>query len=290
MFIQQTFKNNQPTIFLVGTPIGNLSDMSFRAIEVLQSVDVILCEDTRTSKPLLTKYQINKPLLSLHKFNEHERKDKIIELLDDGQNLALISDAGVPAISDPGAELIHQLRWVELIDFNASGVNAGPAYVHALVAAGFTNRTNYFHGFIQNKTTNSKTNELTAMVESHQNEIVSFYESVHRIKDTLQILAGIYPSIPMTLNRELTKLNEEIIYGTVEEVNRFVQGPDFIQKGEFVVVLDLIAENQVYQDSELLEQLQAALDEGLKLKEAAKKVSDLTGVGKNYLYDLFLKQ
>lgn len=154
---QSTFKNNKSAIYLVGTPIGNLEDISFRAIDTLKKVDVICCEDTRTSQTFLKKYNINKKLISLHKFNEAKRIKELIQVLDAQNDIAIISDDGCPAISDPGATFINEI--LKVYDCNVTSVNVGPAYVHAIVASGYLAKENYFHGFLDNKSENTKMNE-----------------------------------------------------------------------------------------------------------------------------------
>jgi len=292
MFIQKTFKDQQPTLFLVGTPIGNLDDLSFRAVDTLKSVNLIFCEDTRTSSVLLKKYQIKNQVQSLHKFNEQQQVNQVVKLIGQNQNFALISDAGVPIISDPGAYLVHELRWVKELNFNVSAINVGPAYIHALICSGFLLPTNYFYGFLKNKNLPSKIKELTTIFTTYENVVVSFYESVHRIKQTMKALVEVLdPTIKMTLNRELTKINEEIIFGTVSEVNEFVQSPAFVEKGEFVIVVEnQKTEKRKYNDQELLKLMTTEIDQGLKVNEASKKVSLMTNVNKNYLYELFVKQ
>ncbi|ATG97255.1 16S rRNA (cytidine(1402)-2'-O)-methyltransferase [Mesoplasma lactucae] len=290
MFIQKTFKNHLPTIYLIGTPIGNLEDISFRAIDTFKSVDAILCEDTRTSSVFLKHYEINKPLISLHKFNEAERVDLIIEHLNKHENLAQISDAGVPAISDPGAKLINILRYERNYDFNVSAINVGPAYIHAICMSGFTLKENFFYGFIENKNDASKKKELREVFKSHENEIISFYESVHRIKQTINTMNEILASdTRITLNRELTKLNEEVIYGTIKEVNDFINSDDFIQKGEFVIVIENLKTKKEVSEQELIELMNEEINKGLKVKQAASVVANEYDLTKNYLYDLYLK-
>jgi len=292
MFIQKTFKDQQPTLFLVGTPIGNLEDISFRAVDVLKSVATIFCEDTRTSSVLLKKYQIKNHVQSLHKFNEEQQINQVIKLIDQKQNLALISDAGVPIISDPGAYLVHELRWVKELNFNVSAINAGPAYIHALICSGFLLPTNYFYGFLKNKNLQTKIKELKTVFSAYENVVVIFYESVHRIKQTLKALVEVLePTTKITLNRELTKINEEIIFGTVSEINDFVHSSDFVEKGEFVIVVEnqkILKEK--YSDNELLKLMEQEISLGLKVSDASKKVSLMTKVNKNYLYELFVKQ
>nr|VZS00051.1 Ribosomal RNA small subunit methyltransferase I [Mycoplasma feriruminatoris] len=239
MIIQKTYKNNKPTVYLVTTPIGNLEDISLRAINTLKQVDVICCEDTRTSKVLLDKYQIKNNLLSLHKFNENLRVDQIINLLNENKNIAIISDAGVPIISDPASYIINQLKELD-INCNITAISAGSAYIHALISSGFLIDSHYFYGFLKNKNKISKQNELAELINKYANDsIICLYESVHRLKDTINCLNEILnQNHKIVISKELTKINEEIIYGSINQVNQYINSEEFVLKGEFVIVID----------------------------------------------------
>lgn len=286
---QSTFKNKLPTVFLVGTPIGNLEDVSFRAINTLNNVDYILCEDTRTSKTFLDKYKIHKPLLSLHMHNEKERISNIFNILSDLKNIAIISDAGCPVISDPGAFLVQQLISANVC--NVTSVNVGPAYIHAIVASGFTNTKNYFHGFVNNKSKPSKNKEIREMIENNQNTIISFYESVHRIKDTIVVLSEVLQhETQVLIARELTKLNEQYIQGNIKELHEYVDSNEFVEKGEFVIVINnLSIASKTYSELDIIKLVDQFIIEGLKLKQACEKVSSICSLSKNDIYNLYIK-
>ncbi|ATZ18879.1 16S rRNA (cytidine1402-2'-O)-methyltransferase [Williamsoniiplasma somnilux] len=291
MIIQKTFKNNLPTIYLVGTPIGNLEDFSFRAVSILQNVDFICCEDTRTSGNLLNKYNIKSKLISLHKFNEQQRIKEIVDLLLAGKNIALISDAGAPVISDPGAHFISQLR-NENINFNVSAINVGPAYIHAIVASGFNNKENYFHGFIEAKNGVNKYKEIAQIISKYNSSaIVAIYESVHRIKDTVNHLNQILLSTQkLLIARELTKINEEFIIGTIGEINDYLNSSEFIEKGEFVIVVDKhLKEIETLSDQQIASKVQEYVDNGFKTKQAVEITSNIVNKNKNEIYNLYLK-
>ncbi|WP_027063115.1 16S rRNA (cytidine(1402)-2'-O)-methyltransferase [Mesoplasma seiffertii] len=290
MKIQQTFKNNWPTIYLVGTPIGNLDDMSTRAIEVLTQVEIIACEDTRNTQVLLNKFKIKNKLMSLHMHNEIDRVNEISQILSLGKSIAIVSDAGAPIISDPGAAFINKMNQTE-IEFNVTAVNVGPAYIHAIVAAGFTNKQNYFHGFIEHKTEQAKKEELVSIINKYNDQaIISFYESVHRIKATIKMLADILnPTQKVLIARELTKLNEEFISGTPLELADFVYSESFIEKGEFVIVIDQFANHKSdLTDQELADEVAKYLEKGFKLKQASEAVANLYNKKKNEVYKLYL--
>lgn len=293
MWVQQTFKNSLPTIYVVGTPIGNLNDFSLRAIETLKAVDYILCEDTRTSQILLQHFQINKPLISLHKYNELERSKRVKEYLNQGCDLAIISDAGIPTISDPGSWLLASLVNEEMLKFNLSGLNCGPAYIHALVASALVGKSNYFHGFLTSKNQVAKVHELTKIVHNYSDTLICFYESVHRIKETILALDQVLINQPQTLvviARELTKMNEEIIRGTIREVAEFIQSPEFVFKGEFVICFANSSFKLVLSKQEQIALIQEQINQGLKLKAACRVVSVQTGLPINELYAVFLKE
>ncbi|AAT75459.1 putative tetrapyrrole methylase [Mesoplasma florum L1] len=287
---QSTFKNDKPTIYLVGTPIGNLEDISFRALETLKKVSVICCEDTRTSQTFLKKYEINKKLISLHKYNESERIEEIIKILDDKNDVAIISDAGCPAISDPGANFIKEI--LNIYDCNVTSVNVGPAYIHAIVASGYTAKENYFHGFLENKSDKSKVDELKDMLNKNSKSIISFYESVHRIKDTISKMSEILNSNQSVLiGRELTKLNEQYIQGEIEVVNNFVQSEEFILKGEIVIVVDTQKQQvDAINDNEIILLVEEEIKQGYKLKQACDIVGAKINKSKNEVYQIFIKK
>lgn len=293
MWVQQTFKNSLPTIYVVGTPIGNLNDFSLRAIETLKAVDYILCEDTRTSQILLQHFQINKPLISLHKYNELERSKRVKEYLNQGCDLAIISDAGIPTISDPGSWLLASLVNEEMLKFNLSALNCGPAYIHALVASALVGKSNYFHGFLTSKNQVAKVHELTKIVQNYSDTLICFYESVHRIKETILALDQVLINQSQTLvviARELTKMNEEIIRGTIREVAEFIQSPEFVFKGEFVICFANSSFKLVLSKQEQIALIQEQINQGLKLKAACRVVSVQTGLPINELYAVFLKE
>ncbi|AGJ90784.1 16S rRNA (cytidine(1402)-2'-O)-methyltransferase [Mycoplasma putrefaciens] len=294
MIIQKTFKNHKPTIYLITTPIGNLDDINKRSLETLQTVDLIFCEDTRISKILLDKYKISNTLISLHMHNEQQRITQIINLVNQNKNIAIISDAGVPIISDPAGYLINQLRELE-IECNITAIGAGSAYIHALICSGFNSKTNYFYGFIKNKNQLTKTKELTNLINKYSNDtVISFYESVHRIKQTILSLDEILPTNhKIVLARELTKINEEIIYGTISEINQYLDSEQFINKGEFVIVIDKLNQQKYpdLSDDQIIEMIDQEVNlNHLKLKKACETISLKTNKSKNHLYHLYISK
>lgn len=233
------------TLFVVGTPIGNLEDITLRALRVLKEVDLILCEDTRVTKRLLSKYEIGTPTMSYHAQSKLAKVDKILSLLLEGKNLALVSDAGTPCISDPGVLLVSQVRE----KFGLSAVRSaqagdkvaivpipGPsALVTALSATGISVAEFTFLGFLPHK----KGRETLFKEIANSSRVMAFYESPHRIEKALESLDKFCGSgRKIIVARELTKIYEEFVRGTVEEVRvHFTQNPDRL-RGEFVVIVE----------------------------------------------------
>ncbi|WP_338971783.1 16S rRNA (cytidine(1402)-2'-O)-methyltransferase [Spiroplasma endosymbiont of Panorpa germanica] len=290
MKIQKTFKNKKPTIFLVGTPIGNLEDVSFRAIRTLKSVDEIYCEDTRTSSIFLNHYEIKKSLFSFHKFNESSRLDKIKDSINQNKNIAIISDAGVPLICDPGAHLLSRLFEEDIFDdFNLAPVNVGPAYIHSLIVSGFVGIKNVFLGFWDQK----QSNQELIIKGFEENTAYTFYESVHRIKSTLLFLSqNIGPQSKIVIAREITKINEEFVWLIGSEINEYLNQNLLIEKGEFVVTIipQISDNNDSMSDEEQIQKVILEKNNGLNTKSAIIKVAKDFGLNKNKLYDLFHKK
>lgn len=220
-------------LYIVATPIGNLEDITLRALRVLAEVDLILCEDTRVTKKLLAKYDINTPTLSYHVHSKLSKINKIFSLLGEGKNIALVSDAGTPTISDPGVLLVSKIR-EEMPDVEIVSVPGPSAVVGALSVSGLPSSDFLFLGFLPHKKGREKL--FTEIVESKRT--VVFYESPHRILKTLQSLSqnlSIYRKV--VIAREITKIHEEVVSGSAQEVlHYFENNPDKV-RGEFVVTV-----------------------------------------------------
>jgi 16S rRNA (cytidine1402-2'-O)-methyltransferase len=215
-------------LYIVPTPIGNLEDMTYRAVRILREADLILAEDTRTSKRLLDHYEISTPLKSFHIHNEHAQVNKVIAMLKEGKDLALVSDAGTPGISDPGF-LLARAAVNEGIDFT---VLPGPtAVIPALVLSGLPSDDFRFVGFLPPKKGRQK--KLTELQDSSYTLI--FYESPHRIAKLAGELATYFPERPVALVREISKLHEEVWRGTPDELTAHVEASK--PKGEMVVIV-----------------------------------------------------
>lgn len=223
------------TLFVVGTPIGNLEDITLRALRVLKEVDLVLCEDTRVTKRLLSKYEISTPTMSYHAQSKLAKVDKILNLLEEGKNLALVSDAGTPCISDPGVLLVSQVREKFGNSVAIVPIPGPSALITALSSAGISVAEFTFLGFLPHK----KGRETLFKEITKSTRIMAFYESPHRIEkalDSMEKFCGSERKIIVA--RELTKIYEEFARGTVTEVKaHFAENPDRL-RGEFVVIVE----------------------------------------------------
>lgn len=222
------------TLYIVATPIGNLEDITLRALETLKTVDVVLCEDTRVTKKLLARYDIHTPTLSYHTHSGGAKSEKIIELLREGKNLALVSDAGTPTISDPGSILVSQVREALGADVSIIPIPGPSALAAALSVSGFHADSFLFLGFLPHK----KGRQTLFKEIAASERTVVFYESPHRILKTLAALeVALSPPRSIAVVREISKIFEETIRGAASDVRDYFQkNPDKV-RGEFVVVV-----------------------------------------------------
>lgn len=221
--------------YIVATPIGNMGDITLRAIETLKSVDLILCEDTRETKKILNKYGINKETMSYHAQSKLDKVEKIFELIEEGKNIALVSDAGTPGISDPGAMLVSQIRARTTLAQNTEviPIPGASAVIAALSASGLPIHEFTFLGFLPHK----KGRETLFKEIAASERTMVFYESPHRILKTLESLVKFCPNKKVCVARELTKIYEEFKTGTPEEVLEYFTKNTEKQRGEFVVIV-----------------------------------------------------
>lgn len=219
-------------LYVVATPIGNLGDMTFRAVEILKSVDLVLCEDTRMTKKLFDKYDIHTKSMSFHAQSGLAKTDKIFEYLESGKELALVSDAGTPTISDPGAVLISQIK-DNYPDVTIVPVPGPSAVIAALSASGLPTHEFTFLGFLPHK----KGRETLFKEIAAAERTMVFYESPHRILKTLESLDKFCPEKKVCIARELTKIYEEVRLGTAVEMLDYLNKNPEKQKGEFVVLV-----------------------------------------------------
>lgn len=274
------------TLFVVATPIGNRDDITLRALQVLKQVDRIAAEDTRHSRMLLSSFAIGTALTSLHEHNEREKSQKLVDLLQQGEDIALISDAGTPLISDPGYPLLKAV-----IDAGITVVPIpGPSSViTALSAAAVATDRFCFHGFLSHKN-HERGKQIDALAALPGSQVL--LESTHRIIDLLQQLAERLPERQLVLAKELTKHYERFIRGTAADCLQLLTEDPVLIKGEFVVLIDT-AEKQIdpteTQTTIDHDQLLQRLLQDLPAKKASRIVADLTGMKKNQLYDRCLQ-
>ena len=274
----KSFENNKPLIYLVASPIGNLGEMSNRALDVLKDMDIIAAEDTRNTYSLLSHFGIKKELFSLREHNEVEASEHLIRLAKSGKKVAYLSDAGYPGISDPGYILVKKAREE---DVAVSTISGSCAFINALVASGLPTNHFYFYGFLSKKG-NEARRALEELLE--RPETLIFYESPHQIEETVGLLYKVLGDRHCVIARELTKINEEYISGTLSELVNL----DFKTiKGEMVVILEgqNQTDNQV-SDEKIQEKLKFYLSLGVTEKAAIQIAVEELKIPKNRVYKL----
>lgn len=273
---QKSFENDQPCLYLVATPIGNLEEITYRAIKILQEVDFIGAEDTRNTIKLLNHFNIQTKLISHHEHNLGQSIPKLINLLLEGNNIALVSDAGYPAISDPGYELVKEAIKNEINVIPISGANA---CLDALIVSGIAPQPFLFYGFLDHQDKKKK-KELQDL--KNYRETIVFYESPHRILKTLKLMLEIMGNREIALCREITKKHEEILRGNIEEIMEVAAE----LKGEMVIVVsgnDNVIEEQVFEQT-IVEHVDEYVNKGMSVKDAIKEVAKLRNIKKNEVY------
>ena len=274
----KSFDHSHNLLYLIATPIGNLGEFPTRAIEVINEMDLIAAEDTRNTSDLLHKFNIKKPLVSLREHNEVEASLNLIKQIKEGKKVAYMSDAGYPGISDPGY-ILTKLCLEN--DIAVSTISGSSAFINALVRSGLDTSHFYFHGFLS-----AKENEAKEELESIKNksETLIFYESPHRIVKTLKLLLVVLGERRISLQRELTKINEENIIGSLSEL---VKLDESTLKGEMVIIVEGNKTNQEnYNDEEIIKLVNELVAKGLSKKDAIEFVSNVTKVRKNHIKDI----
>ena len=263
-------------LYLVATPIGNLEDITYRAVRILKEVDLIACEDTRHTRGLLDHYGIDRPTISYHEHNESGRTPDLIERLKAGQSIAMVSDAGTPLISDPGYRLVNQALAEEIVVVPIPGPSA---ILAALTASGLPTDSFHFGGFLPPKT--SQRRKALEAVREFECSLV-FYETPHRILEALEDVASVLGERPIVLTRELTKLHEEFLRGTAAEVlARLRERPSI--KGEMTLVIG----KPVVGDTSgipIPQAVQALIQGGMPRMDAMKTVARERGLSKREVY------
>ena len=271
--IQNSFDDTN-SLYIVPTPIGNLEDITFRALNVLKNSDIILCEDTRTSSILLNHFNIKKRLVSCHEYNEKRIVDKILSFLKNGLNLALITDQGTPIISDPGFFVVKD---VIKAGFNVISLPGATAFVPALTSSGVAPSPFLFYGFLNSKKS-KRISELCTLKELPYTII--FYESVHRIHDTLSDLLNVFGNREISICRELTKLHEQIFRGEILDILKHLND----LKGEFVLVVSGNQNVFDFGSLDIIEHVNLYVSDGLSVNDSIKKVAKERNVAKSIIY------
>lgn len=271
-------------LYIVATPIGNLEDITLRAIKTLEQVDIIAAEDTRHTLKLLNHLNISKPMISYHRHNEEVKTDELINKLLEGKNVALVSDAGTPVISDPGEEIVKKCLENEIKVIPVPGACAA---ITALIASGIDAKEFTFLGFLPLNKKNRK--EKLEQIAMGENTII-LYEAPHKLSQTLEELSTITEKRKIALAKELTKMHESYVTGTAEELKNKVQQP----KGEYVIVIEKNEKTTKQEQKELLNQLSVEEHykyyekKGLDKKEIIKRIAKDRNVSKNEIYKEFV--
>jgi 16S rRNA (cytidine1402-2'-O)-methyltransferase len=244
MWVQKSFndKDQYGKLLLVPTPIGNLDDMTFRAIKELKEADLIAAEDTRQTRKLCNYFEIDKPLVSYHEHNKRESGQKLIAQIMEGKTVALVSDAGMPCISDPGQELVQQCVEEQITVIPLPGANAA---LTALIASGISTDQFLFYGFLP-RSKKDKRKQLEHM--RYIRETIIFYESPHRLKETVKVMSDVFGDRRMSISRELTKKFEEFTRGSIDELLKFVTDND--ARGEYCIIVEGSKEEKPESESE----------------------------------------
>ena len=267
------------TLYLVATPIGNLEDITLRALNVLKQVDIILAEDTRKTLKLLNHFEISKKLISFYRHNEGVKIDYVLSLLNEGKNLAVVSDAGTPGISDPGEDLVRACIENEI---NIVPIPGACAFIQGLITSGFDTTRFAFEGFLpMNKRGRRE------RLESLQNEerTIIFYEAPHKLKYTINDMIDYFgEERKIVLARELTKIHEEFLRMTLKEAKEYYEANDI--KGEFVILVEgkKPDNNKKISEESIEDLMKKYLAEGIDKKEAMKKVAKDKGISKSDVY------
>ncbi len=271
-------------LYLIATPIGNLKDITYRAVEILKEVDVIAAEDTRHSLKLLNYLEISKPMISYHRHNEDTKTTELIKILKEGKSIGLITDAGTPGISDPGEEVVKEAikEQIEVIP-----IPGACALINALIASGLGTKEFTFYGFLplDKKLRNEKFEDI-----QKQNKTIIFYEAPHRLIKTLQEMEQRLGNIEVVLAKELTKIHEKFIRGTIEKVLETLEDV----KGEYIILFENHAKTEKQIEIENInqlrieEQFEIYTKKGLSKKDAIKQIAKNNKVPKDTIYKRFI--
>lgn len=278
LMIQNSY-NDTPSLYLIPTPIGNLDDMTYRAVKVLEEVEVIFSEDTRVTLNLLNNFGIKKKLISLHEHNEDILKEKVLEYLKNGYSVGLVTDRGTPIISDPGYKTV---KYISDNNYNVIALPGATAFVCALIASGISPQPFLFYGFLNSK--DSKRRDELEMLKDNEYTMI-FYETPHRIMKTLNMMLGVFGDRDISISREITKKFETIYRGKLSDVIRNVP-----EKGEFVIVVSGCEEKVIDDNLSIKEAANLYIKAGLDVMTAIKKVAKDRKIPKNEVYKEYHKE
>ena len=268
---------NEYDFYIVPTPIGNLADITLRAIDVLKSVDIVACEDMRVTQKLLNHYDIKTKCISYHKFNEKERINLFLKYLSEGKKIALVSDAGTPLICDPGAVIVDELRKNDIKYTALPGANAVITFLSQISRQdeSFT-----FVGFLP-----KTDSQIYDLVEKYKGSDLVFYDSPNRLLKTLQIMKTVRPDAKIAIGRELTKIFEEIVVDTAENIIKYFE--ENTLKGEIVGMV--YRSQEIFGDKDYTEEIKKLKNKGFKAKEISTILSEIFNVNKNTVYKRVLE-
>jgi len=290
MKVQRSFaEDGTGALYLVATPIGNLEDISVRCLETLRSVDVIACEDTRQTRKLLNHFQIEKRTVSYHEHNKEASGSGLLKWLEEGKKIALVSDAGLPAISDPGADLVRDAAAAGYPVIPVPGANAA---LTALIASGLPTDRFVFCGF-PSRENKERRQELERL--KRYPETLIFYEAPHRIEKTLAVMREVLGNRRAVLARELTKRYEEFVRGTLDELSEWLKTGE--ARGEYCIIVEGSTEGQVepeelpwWAEMSTVEHVEYYLEQGLRKKDAIRQVAEDRGLSRRDVYNEFHRE
>lgn len=270
----QNSYDGKATLYLVPTPIGNLEDITMRSIKILNEVEVVFSEDTRVTSLLLNHFDIKKKLISLHEHNEDKLKDKVLEYLQDGDSVALVTDRGTPIISDPGYKTV---KYVSDMGYNVVALPGACAFVPALIVSGIAPQPFLFYGFLSSKDSQKK-KELEKL--KFVKETIIFYEAPHRIFQTMSLILDVFGDREVSLSREISKKFESVYRGNITDLLLTLENI----KGEFVVVVAGYQEENNFTELNIIDNVDLYVREGMEVREAIKRVAKERGISKSDVY------
>lgn len=275
----QNSYDGKPTLYLISTPIGNLDDITYRSVKILNDVDVIFSEDTRVTLNLLNYLGINKKLIALHEHNEDIAKEKVLEYLKNGNNIALVTDRGTPIISDPGYKTV---KYITDNNYNVVALPGPTAFVPALITSGLAPQPFLFYGFLDSKDS-LKRSELERL--SDEEKTIIFYEAPHRIIRTLNMMLDIFGDRNISISREISKKFETIYRGKISDVINIIP-----EKGEFVIIVEGVKDKIVDNNITIKDAVDNYIRTGFDVMTSIKKVAKDRNVPKNVIYKEYHKE